>query len=58
MQEMQETRVRSPGREDHLEDHPAPVILPENSHGQRSPAGHSPQSLKELNVTEQAQLDC
>ena len=37
---------------------PTPVILPEKSHGQRSPAGHSPQSLKELNMTEQAQLDC
>ena len=32
---------------------PTPVFLPEESHGQRSPAGYSPWGLKELDTTEQ-----
>ena len=44
MQEMQEMRVRSLGREDPLEEgmQPTPVFLPGESHGQRSLAGYSP----------------
>ena len=30
---------------------PTPVFLPEKSHGQRSLAGYSPQSCKELDTT-------
>ena len=37
MQEVQDTRVRSPGREDALEAwQPTPMLLPGESHGQRS----------------------
>ena len=32
---------------------PTPVFLPGESHGQRSLAGHSPWSCKELDTTEQ-----
>ena len=32
---------------------PTPIFLPENSHGQRSLAGFSPWSLRELDTTEQ-----
>ena len=39
---------RSPGRK----WQPVPVILPGESHGQRSLAGYSPQGGKELDVTE------
>ena len=31
--------------------HPAPVFLPEESHGQRSLAGYSPWGLKESDMT-------
>jgi len=31
---------------------PTPVFLPEESHGQRSLAGYSPQGCKEWNTTE------
>ena len=48
MQELQETQVRSLGREDPLEEEmdPTPVILPGESHGPRSLAGYSPQEAK------------
>ena len=53
---MLETRVRSLSREDPLEKematHP-PVLLPEESHGQRSLVGHHPWCHKELDTTEQ-----
>ena len=41
--EMQETWVQSLGREDPLEEEMAtrPVFMPAESHGERSPAGHS-----------------
>ena len=44
MQETQEMRVQSLGREDPLEQEVAttPVFLPEKSHGQRSLVGYSP----------------
>ena len=48
---MQETWVRSLGREDPLED-PPPVLLPGKSHGQRSLVGYSPCDHKELDMTE------
>ena len=52
---MQETWVRSLGQEDPLERkwHPSPVLLPGESHGQRSLAGNSPQGHKESDITEQ-----
>ena len=52
---VQEMRVQSLGQEDPLEKgmQPAPVFLPEESHGQRSLAGYSPFGLKELDTTEQ-----
>ena len=53
---VQETWARSLGREDPLgqgEGQPTPVFLPEELHGQRSPAGYSPWGLKELDTTEQ-----
>ena len=31
-----------------------PVLLPRESHGQRSPVGYSPQGQKELDMTEHA----
>ena len=33
---------------------PAPVFLPEKSHGERSLAGYSPKGCKELDTTEYA----
>ena len=49
-----ETWVRSLGGEDPLEQEvaPAPVFLPGEPHGQRSLAGCSPWSCKELDTTE------
>ena len=51
---MQETQVRSLGREDSLEKGMAttPVFLPGEFHGQRSFAGYSPWGPKELDMTE------
>ena len=51
---MQETRVRSLGREDPLEKgwlH-TPVFLPGKSYGQKSLVGYSPWGRKELDTTE------
>ena len=50
MQETEETRVQSLGREDVLEEEwqPTPVFLS----GQRSLAGYSSWGLKELDTTE------
>ena len=47
--------VSSLGREDPLEEEmaPTPVLLPGESHGQRSLAGHSPKGCKQLDTTEQ-----
>ena len=52
--EMQETGVRSLGREDPLEKGmlPTPVVLPGEFHGQRRLAGYSPRGHKELDTTE------
>ena len=52
-QELQETQVQSPGR-DHWRKkrQPAPVFLPGKFHEQRSLAGYSPWSRKELDMTE------
>ena len=54
MQEMQETRVQSLGREDPWRRawHPTAVFLPEESHGQRSLVGCS---LWDCRV---GQIDC
>ena len=54
MQETLETRVRSPGWEDPVEKEMAttPVLLPEKSHGQRSPAGYSPMCHRESDMAE------
>ena len=51
---MQETQVQFLGWEDPWirELQPTPVFLPGESHGERSLAGYSPQSLKELDKTE------
>ena len=52
---VQETQVRSLGREDPLEEKmakPTPVFLPGELHGQRSLAGCSPWGCKELDATE------
>ena len=51
---MQETWVRSLGREDPLEEGMAThsSILPGEFHGQRSLAGYSPWCHKELDTTE------
>ena len=53
-QETQETQVQSLGQEDPLEEgmQPTPVLLPGESHGQRSLVGYSPWGRKELNTTE------
>ena len=53
MQEMQETRVPSLGREHPLEKEMAThsSILAWKIHGQRSAAGYSPWGLKELAMT-------
>ena len=53
---MRETRVRSLGREDPLEKRKwqlTPVLLPGESHGQRSLVGYSPRGGKESDTTEQ-----
>ena len=52
---MQETQVQSLHWEEPKEKEmqPAPVLLPEKSHGQRSLVGYSPWSCKESDVTEQ-----
>ena len=57
MQEMQETRVQSLGQEDPLKEEMAttPVILPGESHGQRSLVGYSPW-IAESDMTEQLHL--
>ena len=54
MQETQETLVWSLGSEDPLEKEMATYfrILAWKSHGERSLAGYSPWSLKELDTTE------
>ena len=51
---MQEIWVRSLGREDPLEREwlPASVLLPRESHGQRSLEGYSVWGHKELDMTE------
>ena len=49
---MRETWVRSLGWEDLLEKQPTPVLLPGESHGQRSLVGYSPWGRKELDTTE------
>ena len=53
-QETQETQVQSLGQEDPLEEgmQPTPVLLPGESHGQRSLVGYSPWGRKELNTPE------
>ena len=53
VQEMQEMWVQSPGQEDTLEEEmqPAPVLLPGESHEQRSLAGYSPWGCKESDRT-------
>ena len=50
---VQETWVQSLGWEDPLEEDMAtpPIFLPKKSHGQRSLAGYSPWSHKELDTT-------
>ena len=50
----QETWVQSLDREDLLEQawQPTLVLLPGESHGQRSLVGYSPQGLKESDMTE------
>ena len=55
---MQETRVRSLGREDPLEKKMAstPVFLPGESHGRRSLVGYSPWGRKESDTTERLHL--
>ena len=52
---MQETRVRSLGRDDLLEKErqPTPAFLPGESHGQRSLAGYSSWVCKESDTTQQ-----
>ena len=55
MQETQEMRVPSPGREDFPgggHGDPTPVFLPGERHGLRSLAGYDPQGLKESDTTE------
>ena len=55
---MQETRVRSLGGEDPLEEgmQPTLVFLPGEFHGQRSLAGYSPWGLRELDTNERVTL--
>ena len=55
---MQETLVRSLGREDPLEEKMAihSSILPGKSHGQRSLGGYSPWDLKESDMTKSLSL--
>ena len=54
IQEMQKTWVRSLGQEDSWRRawQPTPVVLPGESHGQRSLAGYSLWGPKESNMTE------
>ena len=56
---MKETQVQSLGLEDPLEERkkwqPAPVLLPGESHGQRSLAGYSPWGYNESDMTEATQ---
>ena len=54
MQEVQETQVQSPGREDPLEEGMTThfIFLPGESHGQGSLADYSPWGHKELDMTE------
>ena len=54
MQETKETWLRCLGQEDPLEEGTAtaPVFLPGESHGQRSPAGCSPRGHRESDTTE------
>ena len=51
---MKETQFRSLDQEDLLKEkwQHTPVLLPGESHGQRSPWGYSSLGLKELNTTE------
>ena len=51
---MQETQVRSLGREDPLEkeQQPGPVFSPGKSHGRRSLVGYSPRGHKEWDMAE------
>ena len=57
---MQETSVRSLGREDLLEKEmaTAPVFLPGKFHGRRSLVGYSPWGHKESDTTERLQCQC
>ena len=50
---MQETWVRSLGREDLLGMEPTSIFLPGEFHGQRSLVSYSPWDCKELDMTEQ-----
>ena len=55
MQEMQETRVRFLGQEDHLEKEMtthSSILAGKKPHEQRSLVGDSPQGCKELDMTE------
>ena len=54
MQEMQETWIRSLGREDPVEweIETIPIFLPEKFHGQRSLVSYSPWGPKESDTTE------
>ena len=54
MQGLQQTWVRSLGRENPMEEEmePSAVFLPGKSHGQRSLAGYSPWGHKESDMTE------
>ena len=53
-QETQETWVQFLGQDDPLEEEmaPAPVVLPEKSHGERNLVGYSPWGHKEADMTE------
>ena len=55
---MQETQIRSLGREDLLEKSggPTPVFLPGEFHRQGNLVGYSPWGCKELDTTEQLTL--
>ena len=50
---MQETWVRSLGREDLLGMEPNSIFLPGEFHGQRSLVSYSPWDCRELDMTEQ-----
>ena len=52
-QELQEPRVQSLAQEGVLEGEwqPSPVLLPGESHGQRSLVGQGPRGCKELDMT-------